>query len=242
MSDERLPHVRGGVSTFSQDSERRKPSSPRAWGCFSSPLMLRMWSMVFPTCVGVFLSDGTTRGQYRCLPHVRGGVSNFVVSAFCYAMSSPRAWGCFQTKDGKLLFDLVFPTCVGVFPRSAPSARRSSQSSPRAWGCFHVAISVAAPAAVFPTCVGVFPSPVGEYPPARRLPHVRGGVSGSLFIFSGLRTSSPRAWGCFSGIYRCLAAGSVFPTCVGVFPAPPPEAGRAKRLPHVRGGVSQKRD
>ena len=68
---------------------------------------------------------------------------------------------------------------------------------------------------------------------------MRGGVSSSRQRGRLCAQSSPRAWGCFSGIYGCGAAGSVFPTCVGVFPTDDIIRFEPKtRLPHVRGGVS----
>ena len=53
-----------------------------------------------------------------------------------------------------------------------------------------------------------------------------------------MAASSPRTWGCFYGrLVRCRADG-VFPTHVGVFPAPRRPAPFFCRLPHARGGVS----
>ena len=153
-------------------------------------------------------------------------------------MSSPRAWGCFPGVVPPRHLSHVFPTCVGVFlgqkdikngKESLPHVRggvskghldeaKGHESSPRAWGCFPDDVLLNGQQAVFPTCVGVFPAlkyPGGK---VKSLPHVRGGVSGSLFIFSGLRTSSPRAWGCFFCVPCLLYLSAVFPTCVGVFP------------------------
>ena len=53
--------------------------------------------------------------------------------------------------------------------------------------------------------------------------------------------SSPRAWGCFCWLGPCPAGLEVFPTCVGVFPAYFLCFPRGGSLPHVRGGVSQRR-
>ena len=102
-----------------------------------------------------------------------------------------------EVKKNKKDDEGVFPTCVGVFPRTY-RGRRSADglphvrggvsqsnnvaddlrlSSPRAWGCFPVKPLHPEWRAVFPTCVGVFP--------------VRCDVP------LGPRWSSPRAWGCF---------------------------------------------
>ena len=153
---------------------------------------------------------------------------------------------------------MVFPTCVGVFPVSAPQLRTGSRlphvrggvstmnnnslpdlmSSPRAWGCFHdIGISWIG-VDVFPTCVGVFPTFTWSFGGAECLPHVRGGVSthrNALLRFLG---SSPRAWGCFSTLPQFRGITSVFPTCVGVFPYYIVSKMLAQGLPHVRGGVS----
>ena len=88
---------------------------------------------VFPTCVGVFLiATGIARGDVR-LPHVRGGVSFFIVRLIVHPPSSPRAWGCFQAAIGFYLFPLVFPTCVGVFLEPC-SARPGASCLPHVRG------------------------------------------------------------------------------------------------------------
>ncbi len=90
-----LPHARGGVSERINVNSKICKSSPRPWGCFLfNGLCFRQWQ-VFPTPVGVFLSDITKKDLQSCLPHARGGVSN-------------RAW-----LDNAIR--LVFPTPVGVF-------------------------------------------------------------------------------------------------------------------------------
>ncbi len=47
---------------------------------------------------------------------MRGGVSKepFIIPPL--VGSSPHAWGCFLDAAGLMLHDVVFPTCVGVFP------------------------------------------------------------------------------------------------------------------------------
>ena len=52
--------------------------------------------------------------------------------------------------------------------------------------------------------------------------------------------SSPRPWGCFRHAHSLQAADAVFPTSVGVFPDPVFDDDTGDRLPHVRGGVSDK--
>ena len=153
--------------------------------------------LVFPTCVGVFLTSNPVRDHNKGLPHVRGGVSLMGRAPWGSTSSSPRAWGCFypQLYGGSRYH--VFPTCVGVFltRASRPPAGRSlphvrggvsaapalsrflTESSPRAWGCFRGRKSLALCRRVFPTCVGVFPWAAPALVPGASLPHVRGGVS-----------------------------------------------------------------
>ena len=91
----RLPHVRGGVSFSGEGVMAGCPSSPRAWGCFSAITARKASFIVFPTCVGVFLAEEVSNALHARLPHVRGGVSLFILLGWVLAESSPRAWGCF---------------------------------------------------------------------------------------------------------------------------------------------------
>ena len=213
---------------------------------------------VFPTSVGVFLWNTPAHGVTRGLPHVRGGVSPWAVLPATAPRSSPRPWGCFQPQRRPHRGRRVFPTSVGVFPRSICTAgirlclphvrggvsdRQESsgpvlRSSPRPWGCFYPAAPAPVRWAVFPTSVGVFPnlSPPGT--PIPRLPHVRGGVSYAYAYGQIAMSSSPRPWGCFHSARPRLHHRFVFPTSVGVFLSRPLERRKDASLPHVRGGVS----
>ena len=194
----RLPHVRGGVSSLAPSATGAKRSSPRAWGCFRTGTVRGWCRLVFPTCVGVFLTRTTQGATALSLPHVRGGVSALRGVMRRILTSSPRAWGCFCGESSGRERPHVFPTCVGVFPPRLPFSGRQIRSSPRAWGCFHVNNLLFKRQFVFPTCVGVFP-----FCPAP---------------LQGLLWSSPRAWGCFVAYVSGVVGHSVFPTCVGVFP------------------------
>ncbi len=90
-----LPHTRGGVSVISALFQRRPPSSPHAWGCFSCMVRILQSHHVFPTRVGVFLPPGVRARAITCLP--------------------PHAWGCFPAAGRRADGCRVFPTCVGVF-------------------------------------------------------------------------------------------------------------------------------
>ena len=152
--------------------------------------------------------------------------------------SSPRMWGCFRTGYIAVWNGAVFPTHVGVFltggacrtsTRSLPhacggvseacmSGAASGTSSPRMWGCFLMRCMARYECGVFPTHVGVFPEVPCCAMFQQGLPHACGGVSYNQQKDMLALQSSPRMWGCFSGLYGCLAARSVFPTHVGVFP------------------------
>ena len=88
--------------------------------------------------------------------------------------------------------------------------------------------------------MGVFLRTYSMSLPNRSLPHVRGGVSGYAPCYSAGRRSSPRAWGCFFCVPCLLYLSAVFPTCVGVFLTLAQLLPPKMRLPHVRGGVSEK--
>ncbi len=152
---------------------------------------------VFPTCVGVFRTLRKRAEGVMRLPHVRGGVSSPYRRKRGGRGSSPRAWGCFLDKQRGRAQALVFPTCVGVFLVK-----------------------------VRPDCSGPC------------LPHVRGGVSEGPGKNRGFFWSSPRAWGCFPVSYSGDARMRVFPTCVGVFLSTGSFSTLSFCLPHVRGGVS----
>ena len=218
----------------------RSASSPRPWGCFYGQSLRRRASPVFPTPVGVFPPQHCRSAAASRLPHARGGVSTSNVPPLATAASSPRPWGCFHPVglDGHQAG--VFPTPVGVFPApkapccataSLPHARGGvsdrlawpqllTASSPRPWGCFCHKPIAAARYAVFPTPVGVF-LPVAFMQSARYgLPHARGGVSLENCWRSFIPESSPRPWGCFPSCSSTWMKPTVFPTPVGVFPAP----------------------
>ena len=86
--------------------------------------------------------------------------------------------------------------------------------------------------------MGVFPGLLSAPWLSTGLPHVRGGVSQTGWADIDSLLSSPRAWGCFHFCVGACYHLQVFPTCVGVFLAPPARMPFKMCLPHVRGGVS----
>ena len=192
-----LPHARGGVSKVVLLFLPIGRSSPRTWGCFSVSVCLKKPASVFPTHVGVFLSDATYQLERQSLPHARGGVSRSHPCNCESTSSSPRTWGCFRKDQYNSVINAVFPTHMGVFPlhffgervsESLPHARGgvssnppcsgpATASSPRTWGCFPGEAIGVDVLGVFPTHVGVFPGH-GQTPRLSvRLPHACGGVS-----------------------------------------------------------------
>ena len=191
-----LPHARGGVSVRLAPVPRLGLSSPRPWGCFSSPHSTSSSGWVFPTPVGVFPSSRLTPLNIWSLPHARGGVSDGSVPVVKVVLSSPRPWGCFSGEEGRRSGKGVFPTPVGVFPVPAgsalvlaglpharggvsttTSAAEKAASSPRPWGCFSALRQKSGLFAVFPTPVGVFLFDRLRLRQMESLPHARGGVS-----------------------------------------------------------------
>ena len=113
-----LPHGRGDVSKKVSPYVVVFRSSPRAWGCFRRRNRACPWGFVFPTGVGMFLDTLTLKGDPTGLPHGRGDVSKAEMTHALSVASSPRAWGCFPLGLRQEAFRGVFPTGVGMFPRS----------------------------------------------------------------------------------------------------------------------------
>ena len=89
--------------------------------------------------------------------------------------------------------------------------------------------------------VGVFlpqPRALSRCP---RLPHARGGVSGTLGSTFTVLGSSPCTWGCFYCTALHRLSRRVFPMHVGVFLIIYGAENHKKRLPHARGGVSSQK-
>ncbi len=197
---------------------------------------------VFPTPVGVFPTLLSSWKTMLRLPHTRGGVSYDLERMRKCVESSPHPWGCFRLMDAVRCWTVVFPTPVGVFLQGGagggfcpglPHTRggvsrvlhaRQTQnlSSPHPWGCFWHSRAVGDDLRVFPTPVGVFLNLPRHPITVNRLPHTRGGVSSSPSSVVNVTTSSPHPWGCFLFKKSRIIEPWVFPTPVGVFPAPRP--------------------
>ena len=131
---------------------------------------------LFPTPVGVFPTTTPCRIANSTLPHARGGVSYTSQTVNGIRNSSPRTWGCFQSRLSNYFRIALFPTPVGVFLIhrnsmlrivSLPHARggvsrtisrrhAGAPSSPRPWGCFRFRRASPGLEKVFPSHVGGF--------------------------------------------------------------------------------------
>ena len=154
----RLPHTRGGVSSFCREPRGGTPSSPHPWGCFRLDRSVTKKSRVFPTPVGVFLLALFAALSAAGLPHTRGGVSPLLLANQKGMTSSPHPWGCFYGTIRRWIPAAVFPTPVGVFllfplllivKGCLPHTRGGvsecyrdqdleEESSPHPWGCFRL--------------------------------------------------------------------------------------------------------
>ena len=214
-----LPHARGGVSINVHGITRQSRSSPRPWGCF----FLTSWSNektgVFPTPVGVFLKIGKKSVWNKGLPHARGGVSQRRPDNIRALASSPRPWGCFHKQQQQQHRNKVFPTPVGVF------------LIVKVWFVDLIGLPHARGGVSYEFHFFLYRS---------SLPHARGGVSRLVSLFAPRWRSSPRPWGCFSQDEKTAETHIVFPTPVGVFLSNKLEQRKRRRLPHARGGVSER--
>ena len=172
-----LPHRRGDVSQTLDACLLVGESSPQAWGCFLALTAHRCGAVVFPTGVGMFLDNPELLEGMPSLPHRRGDVSGESFRLISPPRSSPQAWGCFFVSPIGVSPLLVFPTGVGMFPKSQeyiarrgclPHRRgdvsqcrlrgsKGRKSSPQAWGCFSSGRTARRTPRVFPTGVGMFP-------------------------------------------------------------------------------------
>ena len=114
-----------------------------------------MEKLVFPTCVGVFLSAKMRHRDVRVFP---------------------TCVGVFRCRPGDQYLQGRLPHLRGGVPLADKLSAAEAKSSPPAWGCSSTIFSVAARLLVFPTCVGVFLRRTGCDIIPGRLPHLRGGV------------------------------------------------------------------
>jgi len=116
-----------------------------------------------------------------------------------------------------------------------------AKSSPCTWGCFQDGTLTKADHAVFPMHVGVFLKHLQTDIVVQSLPHARGGVSIMKALNQKETESSPCTWGCFCWDVDKIDSWVVFPMHVGVFLLQNGFVITWLRLPHARGGVSDRK-
>ncbi len=111
-----LPHTRGGVPITPLIAVRIKYSSPHTWGCPHPSQQGQVSNPLFPTHVGVSLTDFELYCWLRTLPHTRGGVPSRRTQGSHHLSSSPHTWGCPSKRLSFWDRYRLFPTHVGVSP------------------------------------------------------------------------------------------------------------------------------
>ena len=211
-----LPRARGGVSMQRMIESSQELSSPPSRGCFRVREPQAVHDPIFPAFARVLLWRLSGRSKRCCLPRVRGGVSRSLHAPFMATKSSPRSRGCFQRHGGFYHVTAVFPAFVGV------PTRRTRH---------HLV--------VFPAFAGVFLVGYLAPPVTFGLPRIRGGVSDLDMQIMGMEGSSPHSRGCFWHYRDPGCRQKVFPAFAGVFPWSVVMGALYRRLPRIRGGVSE---
>ena len=90
-----FPHAGGDVSEIQTQRPWASEFSPRRWGCFYLAPSGTGLRHVFPTQVGMFLTNRTARFSPSRFPHAGGDVSITGSTSWDVNGFSPRRWGCF---------------------------------------------------------------------------------------------------------------------------------------------------
>ena len=198
-NEDRLPRIRGGVSSFLSRAQKRRQSSPHTRGC--------SYRVVQGALVRL------------SLPRIRGGVSGADLEPVDVITSSPHTRGCFRRALCLTGYGWVFPAYAGVFlqklgfvygPHRLPRIRGGvsvwicpcslkATSSPHTRGCFRLSLCHPSFNRVFPAYAGVFPAGTVLDGIWMGLPRIRGGVSTRKGSRLRPDKSSPHTRGCFSG-------------------------------------------
>ena len=188
------------------------------WGCFLGQEPGFGCAAVFPTHVGVFLSQRRQGGSGKSLPHACGGVSTMMLLYMRIPPVFPTHVGVFPSCWQRTCSPRRLPHACGGVSKQLELQAAQQASSPRMWGCFYSFSTMSSPDAVFPTHVGVFPCSACWKGWCTCLPHACGGVSRFRRWHDDSVLSSPRMWGCFLGNVKTQ--------------------GTVAGLPHACGGVS----
>ncbi len=191
----------------------------------------------------------------RTFPHARGDGPTCIPSCSISANFSPRAWGWSNGWRSRSLPRRLFPTRVGMVPRTHrlreawppfPHARGDGPTfsfvqrsvvtfSPRAWGWSEFTDDAGVRHLLFPTRVGMVRTGSSSRRAWRSFPHARGDGPATTHRNWTRTGFSPRAWG-WSGHTSAMTVDEcLFPTRVGMVPALMKYADSWSAFPHARG-------
>ena len=151
-----FPHACGDVPMLTIQLQLTTEFSPRMWGCSGHNGRRQSTERVFPTHVGMFLSERTDSMHTASFPHACGDVPFRVSLVHLERMFSPRMWGCSGGGPHDFLGSTRFPHACGDVPLSRRGSKRLFRFSPRMWGCSAISDGRRQSLKVFPTHVGMF--------------------------------------------------------------------------------------
>ena len=247
--------MRGELRDIGRHRDRRRGSSPRAWGTLLWRICGRYHIRFIPTCVGNSKRGGPAHFWGAVHPHVRGELGISFFRRQPQNGSSPRAWGTRIKPLPKCILHRFIPTCVGNSYEVALSYRPTTVhphvrgelphdecgrvvrhgSSPRAWGTRLRAALCQYRRGFIPTCVGNSLSSMCLRRDLAVHPHVRGELRMPRRRLRPFYGSSPRAWGTLSSVLFTKCEYRFIPTCVGNSWENYLTRQQATVHPHVRG-------
>ena len=110
-----FPHTRGDVPKPHHQSFRDLHFSPHTWGCSVVFEISKATKDLFPTHVGMFRDPYQISINTLAFPHTRGDVPSTACLPKLFACFSPHTWGCSGRVGSKVVFEILFPTHVGMF-------------------------------------------------------------------------------------------------------------------------------
>ena len=110
-----FPHTRGDVPRKRRTHRRGSRFSPHPWGCSNILKNFSLFSVVFPTPVGMFRLRTMPPGLVDSFPHTRGDVPKVPAASSYSSTFSPHPWGCSGQRLRLGGAEAVFPTPVGMF-------------------------------------------------------------------------------------------------------------------------------
>ena len=109
-----FPHACGGEPYDKGTRVRVDGFSPRMWGWAPLMILSLYQHPIFPTHVGVSLSEDTSMYNSNYFPHACGGEPLAACIPSNGTPFSPRMWGWALAKEQRRLSRKIFPTHVGV--------------------------------------------------------------------------------------------------------------------------------